>query len=90
MVCEKPMTMTTEEATDLVRLAETSGRVNAIHFNIRYYPLIRHAREMVKRGDIGRIYSVTGSYLQDWLIKDTDYSWRLEAEQSGPTRAVGT
>ncbi len=89
VVCEKPMTMTTEEATDLVRLAETSGRVNAIHFNIRYYPLIRHAREMVKRGDIGRIYSVTGSYLQDWLIKDTDYSWRLEAEQSGPTRAVG-
>lgn len=89
VVCEKPMTMTAEEAQVLTSLAEEKGLVTAIHFNIRYYPLIRHAREMVQRGDIGRVYAVTGSYLQDWLIKDTDYSWRLEKQQSGPTRAVG-
>lgn len=89
VVCEKPMTMTAAEAEELVAVARKSARVNAIHFNIRYYPLVRHAREMVRRGDIGRVYSVTGSYMQDWLIKDTDYSWRLEPEQSGPTRAVG-
>ena len=89
VVCEKPMTMTAAEAEELVAVARKNARVNAIHFNIRYYPLVRHAREMVRRGDIGRVYSVTGSYMQDWLIKDTDYSWRLEPEQSGPTRAVG-
>lgn len=89
VVCEKPMTMTTQEAVDLVELAKKQKRVNAIHFNIRYYPLVRHAREMIRHGELGHIYSVTGSYLQDWLIKDTDYSWRLESEQSGPTRAVG-
>lgn len=89
VVCEKPMTMTRAEAEELLALARERGLVHAIHFNIRYYPLIRQAKEMIARGQIGRIYSVTGSYLQDWLIKDTDYSWRLESAQSGTTRAVG-
>lgn len=83
------MTMTRAEAKELLALARERGLVHAIHFNIRYYPLIRQAKEMIARGQIGRIYSVTGSYLQDWLIKDTDYSWRLESAQSGATRAVG-
>lgn len=89
VVCEKPMTMTSAEAEELAALARERGLVGAIHFNIRYYPLIRQAREMIARGELGRIYAATGSYLQDWLMKDTDYSWRLESAQSGPTRAVG-
>lgn len=89
VVCEKPMTMTRAEAEDLLTLAKEKNLVNAIHYNIRYYPLIRQAREMIAHGELGRIYSITGSYLQDWLLKDTDYSWRLESKQSGPTRAVG-
>lgn len=89
VICEKPLTMTSAEAEELTALAEERGLVNAIHFNIRYYPLVRQAKEMVAHGELGRIYAVSGSYLQDWLIKDTDYSWRLESAQSGPTRAVG-
>ena len=89
VVCEKPLTLTSGEAKELVHLAEEKHLVNAIHFNIRYYPLIRHAKEMIERGDIGKLYSITGAYLQDWLVKDTDYSWRLESEKSGETRAVG-
>lgn len=89
VVCEKPLTMTSEEARDLISIAEQKNLVNAIHFNIRYYPLIRHAKEMIEKGEIGKLYSITGSYLQDWLVKDTDYSWRLESAQSGETRAVG-
>ncbi len=89
VVCEKPLTMTSEEAKELVTLSEQKNLVNAIHFNIRYYPLIRHAKEMIERGEIGKLYSITGSYLQDWLVKDTDYSWRLESNKSGKTRAVG-
>ena len=88
-VCEKPLTMTEDEARELTELAEQKNLVNAIHFNIRYYPLVRQAKVMIEKGEIGRIYSVTGSYLQDWLVKDTDYSWRLESAQSGVTRAVG-
>lgn len=89
VVCEKPLTMTSEEARELVSIAEQKNLINAIHFNIRYYPLIRHAKAVIQKGEIGRVYAVTGSYLQDWLVKDTDYSWRLEASKSGETRAVG-
>jgi len=50
VVCEKPLTMTSEEARDLISIAEQKNLVNAIHFNIRYYPLIRHAKEMIEKG----------------------------------------
>ncbi|GAP21475.1 Gfo/Idh/MocA family protein [Leptolinea tardivitalis] len=88
-LCEKPLTLTRTEADDLLAIAREKKLVNAVHFNVRYYPLIRHAREMIHRDDVGRIYALTGSYLQDWLFKDTDYSWRLESKISGPTRAIG-
>jgi predicted dehydrogenase len=63
--------------------------VNAVTHNIRFYPLIRHARALIRRGDLGTIYSVHGGYWQDWLLLDTDYNWRVEAAQGGKLRAVG-
>jgi len=89
VICEKPLTLTVNEAKKILDLAKKMNRVHAIHFNIRYYPLIRHAKACVDRGDIGKINVITGSYLQDWLFYETDYSWRLESEQSGNTRAIG-
>ncbi|HJC80999.1 MAG TPA: Gfo/Idh/MocA family oxidoreductase [Candidatus Mediterraneibacter excrementipullorum] len=88
-VCEKPLTLTAEEAKELISLAREKNLVTAVHFNVRYYPLVRHAKEMVRHGDLGRLLSVTGSYLQDWLLLQTDYSWRLESSVSGKTRAIG-
>ncbi|MEM1326893.1 MAG: Gfo/Idh/MocA family oxidoreductase [Bacteroidota bacterium] len=88
VVCEKPLATTIEEAEELVALAEKKGLVNAVHFNIRYYPIVRQMKQMVAEGKIGNIYSVIGSYLQDWLFYDTDYNWRLEPDQSGESRAV--
>ena len=89
VVCEKPLTLTRAEGEDLLALAAEKKLVNAVHFNIRYYPLVRHMHEMISKNDVGRIYAVSGSYLQDWLFLDTDYSWRLESAVSGPTRAIG-
>ena len=89
VVCEKPLAMTSKESAELVELAERSGLVNAVTFNIRFYPVLQHARAMIRRGDLGTIYSVHGGYWQDWLLLETDYSWRLEAEQGGKLRAVG-
>ena len=43
---------------------------------------------MVARGDLGTIFAVNGSYQQDWLFKETDYSWRLEKQFSGESRAI--
>jgi len=89
VVCEKPLTLTRAEGEDLLALAAEKKLVNAVHFNIRYYPLVRHMHTMVAKNDIGSIYAVSGSYLQDWLFLDTDYSWRLESAVSGPSRAIG-
>jgi len=88
-VCEKPLTLTRKEAEELLAIAKEKKLVNAVHFNIRYYPLVRHAHEMMRKDDVGNVYAITGSYLQDWLFLDTDYSWRLESKISGPTRAIG-
>jgi predicted dehydrogenase len=88
VICEKPLSNTAEEAKELVELATKSGLVHAVHFNIRYYPLIRHMKMMREKGELGEIYSIIGSYLQDWLFLDTDYNWRLEPDKSGESRAI--
>jgi predicted dehydrogenase len=88
-ICEKPLTLTRTEAEELVAMAKEKNLVNAVHFNVRYYPLIRHAHEMIKKDNTGKLFAIYGSYLQDWLYLDTDYSWRLESDISGPTRAIG-
>ncbi len=88
-ICEKPLTLTRAESEELLDIARDKKLAAAVHFNIRYYPLIRHAHEMLHKNDVGRVFSITGSYLQDWLFLDTDYSWRLESAISGPTRAIG-
>ena len=87
VVCEKPMTCTVEEAEKLRAYAKEKGLVNAMNFNCRFYPLAYQMRPMVRSGEVGDLYTVHGGYLQDWLFLDTDYSWRLEPEFTGASRA---
>ena len=89
VVCEKPLAMTSDESAELVELAAASGRVNAVNFNIRFYPLNQHVRELVTGGGVGDVRLVTGHYFQDWLLLDTDWNWRLEPQLGGALRAVG-
>lgn len=89
VVCEKPLTMTSEESAELADLASNSSLVTAVNYNIRFYPLNQHARQMVQDGELGDIRLITGHYMQDWLLYDTDWNWRLEAEKGGALRAVG-
>jgi len=88
VVCEKPLAMNTQESAELVKLAKETGLINAINFNLRFYPISQHARAMVQSGQIGKIYSMYGSYLQDWLLLETDWNWRLEPNLGGTLRAV--
>lgn len=87
VVCEKPMTVGAEKARVLCNLARETGLVNAVNFNCRFYPMAYQMRQMVQSGEVGDIYTVHGGYLQDWLYLDTDYSWRLEPEFTGASRA---
>ena len=89
VVCEKPLAMNSIESAELVRLAKEKNLVNAVNFNIRMYPLVQQARSMVQSGEIGDIFIIQGSYLQDWLLLPTDWNWRLEPELGGTLRAVG-
>ena len=89
VVCEKPLAMNSEESADLVRIAKETGKVNVINFNIRFYPMAQQARSMVQSGEIGDLFILQGSYLQDWLLLPTDWNWRLEPELGGTLRAVG-
>jgi predicted dehydrogenase len=88
VLCEKPLAMTSQESAGLVALAKETGLVAGVNYNIRFYPLNIEARERVQRGDIGRVFSVRGSYVQDWLLYPSDYNWRVLAEEGGALRTV--
>jgi len=88
VMCEKPWAMNSRESAELVRLAGKSGVVAAVNYNIRYYPVCVEAAERMRDGRSGHLFHVSGSYVQDWLFHDTDFNWRLLAEEGGPLRAV--
>ena len=87
-VCEKPLALTSEQSAELLELGEASGLVHATNFNIRFYPVVQHARALVRDGTLGAVWNVHGGYLQDWLQLPTDWNWRLEPDKGGELRAV--
>lgn len=89
VICEKPLAMTSAESAEMVDLAKASGKIAAVCYNIRFYPLNQQAHGMVMAGDLGDIRFVTGHYHQDWLAKPSDWNWRLESEMGGALRSVG-
>ncbi len=89
VVCEKPLAMTSAQSAEMMALARASGKIAAVCYNTRFYPLNQHARGMVAAGDLGDIRLISGQYHQDWLAKDTDWNWRLEADEGGVLRSVG-
>ena len=89
VVCEKPLAMTSAETAELLRLAERSGLVHAVNFNVRFYPQCQEARARVRAGELGEVRLISGGYLQDWLLLDTDWNWRLDPAAGGALRAVG-
>jgi predicted dehydrogenase len=89
VVSDKPLALTAAESKKLVDEARRAGVVAAVTFNYRGNPLVQEARQAIARGDIGRPTFVHGYYLQDWLIRDTDYSWRLDPDKGGASSALG-
>ncbi len=86
IVCEKPLAMTAAESAELVRLAAAAQVAAAVCYNVRYYTLCHEARARLR--DLGPVYHATGSYLQDWLLYESDFNWRVEAAAGGALRAV--
>ncbi len=90
VVCEKPLAMNAQETAALAELARSKPNlISAVNYNIRFYPIVLHARELVQSGALGQLYTLRGAYLQDWLLYDTDWNWRLMPGEGGDLRAIG-
>lgn len=87
VVCEKPLATTVADALDLQQRAEAAGVVAAVPFVYRFHPMVREARARVASGQVGRLFSVQGAYLQDWLLAPGDDNWRVSTEKGGASRA---
>lgn len=88
VLCEKPLAMNSNQSAELVELADSSPACAGVCYNVRFYPLNLQARHLIHSGHLGQIFAINGSYTQDWLLYDTDYNWRVLAEQGGDLRAV--
>ena len=90
VVCEKPLGMTAKETAKVVAAVKRkSAPVFAVNYMCRFFPAVLQMRAMVRRGDLGRIIHVQGGFLQDWLLHETDYNWRVLASEGGKLRAIG-
>jgi predicted dehydrogenase len=89
VICEKPLATSSRQTAGLLALAESRpAQAAAVNYNVRYYPLCFEIRERIAAGSLGRVLSVTGSYVQDWLLYPDDYNWRVEADGHANLRAV--
>jgi predicted dehydrogenase len=95
VVCDKPMTYSLDEAEQLVKLVEKTGRVFALTHNYTGHPLIRHARHLFRSGEMGTIRKVLVEYLQDFLmvphekLGQKQAAWRVDPAQSGIGGTLG-
>jgi predicted dehydrogenase len=88
VLCEKPLATAAAEAAELVSLAARQTLRNCVCHNLRFYPLVQQMRAMREDGDLGDILLVQGTYFQDWLLYDTDFNWRVDANSGGPSRCM--
>ncbi|MDR1688775.1 MAG: Gfo/Idh/MocA family oxidoreductase [Clostridiales bacterium] len=88
LYCEKPLTLTAQESQKLCEIADMAGVKTAVNFNYRNNVMVHEMRERVKSGIIGKVLAAHGEYLQDWLLFNTDYDWRMDPSVGGESRAV--
>jgi predicted dehydrogenase len=95
VVCDKPMTLTLDESTELESIIESTGKLFALTHNYTGHPLVKQARAMVAKGDLGKIRKIQVQYLQGWLstaVEQTGQkqaSWRVDPKRSGIGGALG-
>jgi predicted dehydrogenase len=95
VICDKPLTSTLGDAKKLEALVVKSGKLFILTHNYTGYPMIRQAREMVAKGELGRIQVVQAEYAQDWLTTALEKTgqkqadWRTDPERSGAGGAIG-
>lgn len=85
---EKPLCLTSKEARELEQLAREAGVVHGVSFVYRQFAMVQQAASMMRDGSAGRLFSAYGGYHQDWMLQETDFNWRVDAQQGGVSRAM--
>jgi predicted dehydrogenase len=88
VLSEKPLTADPAESAELVRHAKSRNVMTAVNFVYRHYGALQRLRGIVAGGGLGRVYAARGAYLQDWLLRETDWDWRVDSGVGGPSRAM--
>lgn len=95
VVCEKPVTVTVDEAKALTHMVNTTGLLFALTHPYSAYPLVKHARYMVQQGELGTIRKVVAEYPQGWLTNAVENtgnqqaSWRTDPQKAGKSGTTG-
>ena len=95
VICEKPMTTSLAEAKILQKAHQKSGTVFALTHTYTGYPMVRQMREMIKKGELGKIHKVDARYYQGWINtiihdkKKRSSVWRLDPKKAGISSCMG-
>jgi predicted dehydrogenase len=95
VICDKPLAVSLEEGEQLAKLAREKDRVFAVTYTYTGYPLVRHARAMVRDGLLGDVRVVQVEYAQDWLSLPVETQanrqavWRTDPALAGPAGCLG-
>lgn len=95
VVIEKPITVSLEEAKNLQQILQETGKILCLTHTYTGYPMVKHAKEIVKQGALGKIRKVVVEYKQGWLSKMTERegnaqaAWRTDPKKSGKSGVMG-
>jgi len=96
VVCDKPLCLSRKEAEELVSLVQQTGLIFALTHNYTGYPMVKQAKAMIRKGELGAIRKVVVEYPQGWLstLLEADASakqaiWRTDPNQSGAAGSMG-
>lgn len=95
VICDKPVTYNLDEAYALRNLVHSSGLIFALTHNYTGYPMVKQARQMIRKGDLGNVRKVVTEYPQGWLstlLEATDQkqaAWRTDPDKAGLAGAMG-
>lgn len=95
VVCEKPFTVEEGQARELAELARKNKLLLGLTYTYTGYPIIKHARELVRQGEIGKIIYINAEYPQEWLLASAEKQgskqaeWRTDPKRAGKSNSIG-
>ncbi|GIT57624.1 MAG: oxidoreductase [Candidatus Neomarinimicrobiota bacterium] len=95
IICDKPLALSSKEAISLKNIVESKKLIFALTHNYTGYPMVRHARSLIQKGDLGSIRVIQAEYPQDWFTTKAEDSglkqaeWRTDPKRSGGGGCIG-